>query len=81
MSNTVGLSLLRLGTGDPKPSSELKDVKDAAVVSTRILSDSQSDDRDMMERSARRATVALAHPQHAWLSDGCYSHDGTTILA
>ena len=59
MSNTVGLSLLRLWTGDPNPSSELKDVKDAAVVSTRILSDSQSDDRDMFERSARRATVPL----------------------
>ena len=64
MSKTVGLSLLRLWTGDPKPSSELKDVKDAAVVSTRILSDSHSDDQDAFGRSACTATVPLANTQH-----------------
>ncbi len=40
MSNTFGLSLLRCAAGDPKPSSELKDVNDAALVSMCILSKS-----------------------------------------
>ena len=34
MSKTFGLSLLRRAAGEPKPSSELNDVKDAALVST-----------------------------------------------
>lgn len=62
MSNTFGLSLLRCAAGDPKPSSELKDVNDAALVSMCILSKSYSD--TLREDSSRRKPRLLPLQQH-----------------